>query len=1230
MATVAPEAAPAVEDQDAGEAVEDVPLVPVTIRLPNDGQVMFLVGVSESVMELRSHLEDSPEGCFYTQYHLEVGGKRIADTRLVCDILEPLEASGGFVDLVEDPYTERGARLHLARLRHIFQHPPVARAGGDAPLEPKAGAAKPPPQQQPAAQKGAAQKGKKGAEGAAAAGAAGAGAEGKKVPPSTSLERFFEALPAGVDSETRRALRPLPACVESLSLSGWNEVPGYRRLVGDLFYIDVSTLEGRRLCVTASVRGFFVNQSGAPPAGPFRPEPAPKPPGSSTLVGLLRGASPLFREAFAALVASAEELHPLQLAEYAGPPVPNWLAPPPAPAAHPHDPGRAEEALRSRAELEGQGRGGAPREWNEEFQSCVELPADSPGARMMRDRALHRVYQDFLRAAVQGAKEVGGEGAEGAEAGAPEGEAAAAGEPGPLAFYAYSNVFLSVARDDPLRPFRAAPAAYGEQATRVSSNHDLRAIRELLRLEPQGLHLLATALVDYGGRRVVAQSIIPGILHGQRAAQIKYGSTDRGATVAADPEFHAAAAKAAAGLYLGEHDVGIVGADGRKYLLDLTRLAPRDVNWGRRRTCRRRPGRGPRGGGAAGAGGAEARAGPAEARDPKSAPRRLERGVQCDLTDPVPEAPPLRFNADLLSGFRCAFGPEGDEAAGRAEEEAARALLREAAQFVTERVVPQLAAELSEGELVPLDGRMLVQQMHHHGLNVRYLGALAALCARPVPRQTLPGANGAPAGSAPPATAPASPHLLSLCELEMVSRAAKHALRRTLRSAPRHALAPAVALFLNCLFGRVAAHGPGAAPEAVGAGPAARAGKKKGKKGGLQAEAAAGSGEEAPSSAGLWAELRAAVHRKYRYVLPEGDPWEVLLPPKVAVLRALCKSVGVVLAAREYDLGLAGTPRPFRGEDVLDLVPVVKHLDLRHEEARRAMDAAAVHTGLGRLDAAYDALRAAADASFGVLGPLHPQNWHLLSIMGSTLYRLREVDAAAECHQRALLVAERCAGIDSPEALISLINLSNLQHMRGERETAAALMERALYLLLIGAGPLHPEVVQTYTHLAEMHGAAAAAASALKGPGAAPASVKAAGAGRAGGRSPAPGAAGAGAGGSEGEAGKGHALRCLHEAVQLNERLFGPVHPATAATYHALAVTMDGMGLHSLAVQHERRAVEVLERTFGGPDLRTLEARAYLAAFSKRADEAARALAALAGAPGAKPAAPRPGSGRAS
>jgi protein TIF31 len=132
----------------------------------------------------------------------------------------------------------------------------------------------------------------------------------------------------------------------------------------------------------------------------------------------------------------------------------------------------------------------------------------------------------------------------------------------------------------------------------TQANHDLLGLRALQTLDCEGLHVLATAVVNYRGHRVIAQSIIPGILNNNDLASLaEYGSVDEHKTIFAREHFHTLM-KGVCSEHLslktnkvidgqgreveiaGSVEVkGIRGTDKRCYLVDLQGLTPRDMNY---------------------------------------------------------------------------------------------------------------------------------------------------------------------------------------------------------------------------------------------------------------------------------------------------------------------------------------------------------------------------------------------------------------------------------------------------------------------------------------------------------------------------------------------------------------------------------------------------------------------------------------------------------------------------
>jgi len=80
-----------------------------------------------------------------------------------------------------------------------------------------------------------------------------------------------------------------------INSSGFNPVPNNRRYQGDLYYINVKTIEEVDMHITASVDGFFVNLSHQ---NNFNPNPNPKYSINISLLDLLMQISPKFKSKF--------------------------------------------------------------------------------------------------------------------------------------------------------------------------------------------------------------------------------------------------------------------------------------------------------------------------------------------------------------------------------------------------------------------------------------------------------------------------------------------------------------------------------------------------------------------------------------------------------------------------------------------------------------------------------------------------------------------------------------------------------------------------------------------------------------------------------------------------------------------------------------------------------------------------------------------------------------------
>ena len=112
--------------------------------------------------------------------------------------------------------------------------------------------------------------------------------------------------------------------------------------------------------------------------------------------------------------------------------------------------------------------------------------------RIQRDRAINKVYNDFLDAAHQGAVAI------------VNGNLVALNPNESLKqqVFVYNQIFFSFAIDlvDSFKDLTASE----NNPSFTQSNHDIMGLKNLQALDVKGLHLLATTLVHYKGQRVIA------------------------------------------------------------------------------------------------------------------------------------------------------------------------------------------------------------------------------------------------------------------------------------------------------------------------------------------------------------------------------------------------------------------------------------------------------------------------------------------------------------------------------------------------------------------------------------------------------------------------------------------------------------------------------------------------------------------------------------------------------
>ncbi|XP_026663446.1 clustered mitochondria protein-like isoform X2 [Phoenix dactylifera] len=1165
------------------EAGGELHLYPVAVKAPAGEKLELQLSPGDSVMDVRQFLLDAPETCFFTCYDLILHTKdgsvhHLEDYNEMSEVAD-ITTGGCTLEMVAALYDERSIRSHVRRARELLSlstlhlslstllashHETAQQKTSDVKTETPDGLG------------------------------------------------FME----DITGSLHNLVTPTPneiKCVESIVFSSFNPPPTYRRLVGDLIYIDVVTLEGNKFCITGTSKAFYVNFSTGNILDPRPSKPAYE---ASTLIGLLQKISSKFKKGFREILDRKASAHPFETVQSLLPPN-SWLGHYPIPG-HERDAARAEDAF---ALSYGSELIGMQRDWNEELQSCREFPHNTSQERILRDRALYKVTCDFVDAAIKGAIGVINRCIPPINPTDPES----------FHMYVHNNIFFSFAVDADLgqiskdqaltvksksghgtdncndvtspnllaktsgntfcgtygdsRPcmsmshnteqFRnvsdhtsdtsaEAQISDNEQATYASANNDLKGTKAYQEADVPGLYNLAMVIIDYRGYRVVAQSIIPGILQGDKSDSLLYGSVDNGKKICWDESFHSKVVEAAKRLHLKEHAVmdgsgnvvklaapveskGIIGSDDRHYLLDLMRVTPRDANYSGPglRFCVLRP---------------ELVASFCEAEAAESSHSRPE------IAGEVSETPDSRSSSSHVmgtpvevqtkAGEECASAPAeaqtpGEDIllnpnvftefklAGSQEDIAAdEAIVRKAASYLTDVVLRKFVQDLCSLEVSPMDGQSLTDALHAHGINVRYLGKVADMVKH-------------------------LPHLWDICSTEIVVRSAKHILKDMLRESQDHDVGPAIAHFFNCFAGNISPVGTkgyanNSQSKTLKKGQENHKTPDNSGKGQMRWRHGASSkkGHSAHlllTSEGLWSNVREFAKFKYQFELPDDARIRV---NKVAVIRNLCQKVGITIAARKFDLDSSA---PFQTSDILDLQPVVKHSVPVCLEARNLMESGKARLAEGMLNEAYTQFSEAFSILQQITGPMHRDVANCCRYLAMVLYHAGDMAGAIVQQHKELIINERCLGLDHPDTAHSYGNMALFYHGLNQTELALRHMSRTLLLLSLSSGPDHPDVAATFINVAMMY---------------------------------------------QDIGNMNAALRYLQEALKKNERLLGPEHIQTAVCYHALAIAFNCMGAYKLSIQHEKKTYDILVKQLGEEDSRTQDSENWIKTFKLREQQA--------------------------
>ncbi|KAF5093256.1 hypothetical protein D0Z00_004158 [Geotrichum galactomycetum] len=874
------------------------------------------------------------------------------------------------------------------------------------------------------------------------------------------------------------ALLSTKRAVRSLNLSHWNPPPAHFQLKGHLFYLQANTLEGKTFHITASTAGYFVNNTSGEK---FDPTISKKTQHSHSLLTLLKQISPSVEETIAKNVNEVKEIDPLAYikptnAFFTAP----WIV---------NTPSEIPDLSRTQNISDES----TNKDWNEEIQSARELSKETFSERLIRERLINRTLFDFTETSIKEALEI------------TKGNVLPLNiaEPPITHIYLKDNIFYSHAYD--------ATGVYaelgGDAASRYATGKEPRGVTFVNKIDVDGLNTLGSTVIDYCGRRYLAQTPVPGIFRtSEGESLIAYGSVDDNDSIASDKKFaelfsdiakftHSKPRTVldnsgnASELVISRKINGLVGNDKRDYVLDLNHLTPVDIGfyeelkessveyphkigslrieaveeWWR----------------------SKARADVAQALEAKKAeaaknappkeetPKKEEseekkEGEESEEKEEEkePEVTLTREEEEAIitaayekylinTDVPLDLSVISDEAV-RAQYAKDAEVIREISAYV-KKSITQLLEEFKTGASVPFDGAQLSATLHRRGINIRYLGQIATESENQGPLLQVV-------------------HQVVLNEI--ISRSVKHVLNSILSNLSVDFAPYAITHVFNCLLG----YKLNDKPEAV-VDPLLTS---------LYPNVDTSVYSEVTVES-LRASIAEQAASRFRYTL--GEDWISKINPLV-LFREISLKYGLQWASRDFDFNAtaasvsastsstasnkktkkgkkqvevaAAAPVLFSHEHLLNIVPIVKSSEFKSSASDQALENGRLSIAHGDIEVGLEILTESLSIHENAYGLIHPETVRIYNQLAIVYNELNKPEVAVQFARKALLIQERLTGLDSAEGILSYINLAIYEHSNNNTAAALELITHAFKYWSSIASPEHPESITTINNIGAM------------------------------------------------------------------------------------------------------------------------------------------------------------------
>nr|XP_006816525.1 PREDICTED: LOW QUALITY PROTEIN: clustered mitochondria protein homolog [Saccoglossus kowalevskii] len=391
----------------------------------------------------------------------------------------------------------------------------------------------------------------------------------------------------------------------------------------------------------------------------------------------------------------------------------------------------------------------------------------------------------------------------------------------------------------------------------------------------------------------------------------------------------------------------------------------------------------------------------------------------------------VRFNPDVFSPGVKHTDPEGEYLVRQKQ------VVRDAAHFLITYQIPTMIKDCLEHNIAPIDGTSLSEIMHQRGINIRYISKVADLSAK----------------------LPTLSYLHKLCVCEIISRSAKHIFTSYLQGVSQVSLSAAISHFLNCYLSSFPSPQP-QKPEDRHFYNHSKKKKNKKKSRYISALFQDSMAWTTLTPAEMWTNIKAEAKEYYMYEM-QCESVDAVVEKyhiqKISLLREICLKVGIQIMLREYNFDNKHKPT-FTEEDILNMFPVVKHVNPIASDAYSYFQTGQAKVQQGYIKEGYELINEALNLFSNVYGPMHPEFAACLRSLARLHYIMGELNEAMEMQQKAVIMSERCLGVDHPNTITEYMHLALYCAAGQQIVTSLKLMYRARYLALLLHGESHPEV----------------------------------------------------------------------------------------------------------------------------------------------------------------------------